>query len=34
MGEPNDRLRAARQRVESPYSTGQALSRAELAAGS
>jgi hypothetical protein len=31
MGEPNDRLRAARQRVESPYSTGQALSRAELA---
>lgn len=31
MAEPNDRLRRARERVESPNVTGQPLSRQELA---
>ncbi|MDQ3763582.1 MAG: XRE family transcriptional regulator [Actinomycetota bacterium] len=31
MGEPNDRLRRARERVESPNATGEPLSRQELA---
>ena len=31
MAEPNDRLRRARERVESPNATGQPLSRQELA---
>jgi hypothetical protein len=31
MGEPNDALRAARERVESPHATGLSLSRMELA---
>ncbi len=31
MGEPNDQLRRARERIESPYATGESLSRQELA---
>jgi hypothetical protein len=31
VAEPNDRLRRARERVESPYATGEPLSRQELA---
>jgi transcriptional regulator with XRE-family HTH domain len=31
VAEPNDRLRAARERVESPLATGLSLSREELA---
>ncbi|MGH3896921.1 MAG: hypothetical protein ACRDTA_01455 [Pseudonocardiaceae bacterium] len=31
MAEPNDHLRRARERVESPNATGESLSRQELA---
>jgi len=31
VGEPNDQLRRARERIESPYATGESLSRQELA---
>ncbi len=31
MGEPNDQLRRARERIESPYATGESLSRQEFA---
>ena len=31
MAEPNDQLRRARERTESPHATGEALSRQELA---
>ncbi len=31
MAEPNDQLRRARERTESPHATGEPLSRQELA---
>ena len=31
MAEPNDQLRRARERTESPHATGEALSRQQLA---